>query len=43
MKRAGDKCNDKDKHVVTADTNEDKKPDVWKFFKTVDMGVRRPR
>src|SRR4051794_30189268 len=26
------KCNDKGKQVVTADTNQDKKPDVWKFF-----------
>jgi hypothetical protein len=36
-----DKCNDRDKHVVTADTNEDKKPDVWKFFKTVDIGGQK--
>src|SRR4051812_7480259 len=33
-----DKCNDRDKHVVTADTDQDKKPDVWKFFKTVEIG-----
>src|SRR5215831_2865645 len=26
------KCSDKGKEVVTADTNQDKKPDVWKFF-----------
>ena len=36
-----EKCNDKDKHVVTADTDQDKKPDVWKFFKTVDMGGQK--
>jgi hypothetical protein len=36
-----DKCNDKDKHVVTADINQDKKPDVWKFFKTVDIGGQK--
>jgi hypothetical protein len=36
-----DKCNDKDKHVVTADLNGDKKPDVWKFFKTVDIGGQK--
>ena len=36
-----DKCNDKDKHVVTADTDQDKKPDVWKFFKSVDMGGQK--
>ena len=36
-----DKCNDKDKHVVTADTNQDKKPDVWKFFKTVEIGGQK--
>src|SRR5215831_12474926 len=26
------KCDDKGKQVITADTNQDKKPDVWKFF-----------
>src|SRR5690349_3986760 len=26
------KCSDKGKQVITADTNQDKKPDVWKFF-----------
>ena len=31
----------RDKHVVTADTNQDKKPDVWKFFKTVDVGGQK--
>ena len=36
-----DKCNDKDKHVVTADINQDKKPDVWKFFKTVEIGGQK--
>jgi hypothetical protein len=35
------KCNDKDKHVVTADTDQDKKPDVWKFFRSVDMGGQK--
>src|SRR4051794_8761291 len=38
---ARDKCNDKDKHVITADINQDKKPDVWKFFKTVDIGGQK--
>src|SRR5882762_8306394 len=28
------KCSDKGKEIVTADTNQDKKPDVWKFFAT---------
>jgi hypothetical protein len=32
-----EKCSEQGKHVVTADTNQDKKPDVWKFFKTVDV------
>jgi hypothetical protein len=36
-----DKCNDKNKHVVTADTNQDKKPDVWKFFKSIDVGGQK--
>ena len=35
------KCNDKDKHVVTADTDGDKKPDSWKFFKTIDVGGQK--
>ena len=35
------KCNDKDKHVVTADTDSDKKPDSWKFFKTIDVGGQK--
>ena len=36
-----EKCNEQGKHVVTADTNEDKKPDVWKFFKSVDLGGQK--
>src|SRR5262245_34731491 len=28
------KCSDQGKQVITADTNQDKKPDVWKFFAT---------
>jgi len=32
------KCSDKGKQIVTADTNLDKKPDVWKFFTTVQQG-----
>jgi hypothetical protein len=35
------KCNDKDKHVVTADTDADKKPDSWKFFKSIDVGGQK--
>jgi hypothetical protein len=31
------KCSDKGKQVVTADINLDKKPDVWKFFTTVQQ------
>jgi hypothetical protein len=31
------KCSDKGKQVVTADVNFDKKPDVWKFFTTVQQ------
>jgi hypothetical protein len=31
------KCSDKGKQVVTADTNLDKKPDVWKFFSSVQQ------
>ncbi len=31
------KCSDKGKQVVTADTNLDKKPDVWKFFASVQQ------
>jgi len=36
-----DKCNERDKHVITADTDQDKKPDVWKFFKTIDVGGQK--
>jgi hypothetical protein len=32
------KCSDKGKQIVTADTNLDKKPDVWKFFTSVQQG-----
>src|SRR4029079_18449 len=32
------KCSDKGKQIVTADTNLDKKPDVWKFFTAVQQG-----
>jgi hypothetical protein len=32
------KCSDKGKQIVTADTNLDKKPDVWKFFTTAQQG-----
>src|SRR5262245_36373141 len=28
------KCSDRGKQVITADTDQDKKPDVWKFFAT---------
>ena len=35
------KCNDKDKHVITADTNQDQKPDVWKYFQNVDSGGQK--
>src|SRR6266404_2863743 len=28
------KCSDKGKQVITSDTNQDKQPDVWKFFVT---------
>jgi hypothetical protein len=35
------KCNDRDKHVVTGDTDQDKKPDVWKFFKSIDVGGQK--
>ena len=24
-----DKCNERDKHIITSDINQDKKPDVW--------------
>lgn len=32
------KCDDKGKQVVTADTNQDQKPDVWKMFSSRDQG-----
>src|SRR4051812_34886002 len=32
------KCSDKGKQVVTVDTNQDKKPDVWKFFSATQQG-----
>jgi hypothetical protein len=35
------KCNETGKNVVTADTNQDQKPDVWKYFQTVDMGGQK--
>jgi hypothetical protein len=31
------KCDDKGKQVVTADTNQDQKPDVWKFFQNTQQ------
>src|SRR5579871_5272529 len=35
------KCDDKGKNVVTADTNQDQKADVWKFYSTVDVGGQK--
>jgi len=35
------KCSDKGKEIVTADTNQDKKPDVWKFFQTVNVNGQK--
>jgi hypothetical protein len=35
------KCSDKGKEIVTADTNQDKKPDVWKFFETTNQGGQK--
>jgi hypothetical protein len=35
------KCSDKGKDIVTADTNEDKKPDVWKFFQVTNQGGQK--
>src|SRR5436305_10814247 len=35
------KCNDKGKHVVTSDTNQDQKPDVWKFYQVADIGGQK--
>jgi antitoxin component YwqK of YwqJK toxin-antitoxin module len=35
------KCSDKGKEIITADTNLDKKPDVWKFFQpTIQNGQK---
>jgi hypothetical protein len=39
--RDREKCSERDKHVITADTDMDKKPDVWKFFRSVDMGGQK--
>src|SRR5262249_55211050 len=36
-----DKCSERDHHVVTSDLNGDKKPDVWKFYKSVDVGGQK--
>ena len=35
------KCDDHGKNVVTADTNGDKKPDVWKYFQTVEVNGQK--
>jgi hypothetical protein len=35
------KCDDHGKNVVTADTNQDQKADVWKYFQTIDMGGQK--
>jgi len=35
------KCSDRGKEIVTADTNLDKKPDVWKFFQTVNVNGQK--
>jgi hypothetical protein len=35
------KCSDKGKEIVTADTNQDKKPDVWKFFQSISSGGQK--
>lgn len=35
------KCDEKGKNVVTADTNQDQKPDVWKFYSTIDVGGQK--
>jgi hypothetical protein len=35
------KCSETGKNVVTADTNRDQKPDVWKYFQTVDIGGQK--
>jgi hypothetical protein len=35
------KCSDKGKEIVTADTNLDKKPDVWKFFQMSNVNGQK--
>ncbi|HEY6476838.1 MAG TPA: hypothetical protein VI456_09680, partial [Polyangia bacterium] len=35
------KCDEKGKNVITADTNLDQKPDVWKFYQSVDVGGQK--
>jgi hypothetical protein len=35
------KCDEKGKNVVTADTNQDQKPDVWKFYQATDQGGQK--
>jgi EF hand len=35
------KCDEKGKNVVTADTNLDQKPDVWKFYQSVESGGQK--
>jgi len=35
------KCSETGKNVVTADTNRDQKPDVWKYFQTIDVGGQK--
>jgi hypothetical protein len=35
------KCDEKGKNVVTADTNQDQKPDVWKFYQSIDIGGQK--
>lgn len=32
------RCSDKGKQVITSDTNQDKQPDVWKYFVTANQG-----
>src|SRR5258708_33395421 len=32
------RCSDKGKQVITSDTNQDKQPDVWKYFVTGEQG-----
>src|SRR5205823_3554738 len=35
------KCNEAGKNVITADTNLDKKPDVWKYFVSKDVNGQK--